>query len=272
MIGPASAGTALPDASLTWVTGEILLYGFAMLRVGAFMVSAPFFGARFMPLQVRILASAVVALPIMAHAPLPDPATLATLRAVPMVLEEIAIGLTAGLVLTLIFAAVAMAGDRIASSSGLGFASQFDPTGAGQTPVVSEIFNMFMLAIFVAGNGHLAALRLVMESYHNVPPGSPIHISALIGAGIAAGGQMFVIAARLMLPVAGAMVLINMGVGVMTRSAPQINIFSFGFPVTMGAAILLLYITTPGLARALEALSRSAVGTLQTALGALGHG
>ena len=75
---------------------------------------------------------------------------------------EIAIGLTAGLTLTIWFAAVLMAGEKIASSAGLGYAAQVDPASGGQTPVVSQILYLFLLVIFLSVDGHLLAIGTML--------------------------------------------------------------------------------------------------------------
>lgn len=267
-------GTAatLPGLDLSALIGLLLQFLFAMLRIGAFMVAAPLFGGAFVPLPVRIVASVVLTLPVMALVDLPAPDTLATLAAVPMIVTELVIGLSAGLVLTVLFGAAAIAGDRIATTAGLGFASQIDPTSGGQTPVVSQIFALFLLAVFLAEDGHLVALRIVLDSYATAPAGTPLALGVLAVAGLDAAGRMFLLGMQLMLPAVSVLLLVNVVVGVLTRSAPQLNIFSFGFPVTLMAAIVLLFLGAPTMGVALSDLGQVANDALATMLGALSDG
>ncbi|MBT6257202.1 MAG: flagellar biosynthetic protein FliR, partial [Alphaproteobacteria bacterium] len=129
------------------------------LRIGAFLLSAPFFGARWVPLQIRIImaftlsASVALAAPPISAEQLGSPAMLV------IIMTEISIGLTAGLILTIFFGAVSLAGEKIATTSGLSYATQIDPNAGGQTPVVSQILYMFMMVIFVSLDGHLIAIR-----------------------------------------------------------------------------------------------------------------
>jgi len=259
----------LPGMEMSSLIGWLTQFLFAMLRIGAFLVASPVFGGRFVPLTVRIVASVMLALPVMANVPLPPPEALAGLSALRLILPELALGLTAGLVLTILFGAASVAGDRIAATAGLSFAAQVDPAMGGQSPVVAQIFSIFLLMTFVALDGHLVAIRILIESYQALPPGSDIRLAALISTGIGAGSAMFALGLGIMLPVVSVLLLLNIVVGVITRSAPALNLFSFGFPLTMAATLLLLYVTTPGAANALEALVNTALDMIRPMVGAV---
>jgi len=263
----------LPGMGLTEVIDWLALYLFSMLRIGAFLMASPAFGGRFVPGQVRLMAIAILALPVMSSGvDLPAPAELAGLQALPLILKELAIGLVAGMVLTVLFGAAALAGDRIAATAGLGFAAQYDASAGGQTPVVAQLFGLFLLMVFYSVDGHLAVIRIVLESYAAVPPGAEIDLPRLVQAGIIAGGQMFLMGTMMMLPVIAVLLLLNMAVGVLTRSAPTLNIFSFGFPVTMTVTLVLLYLSTPGMAVAMEDVVREGVAMLEALLLGGGNG
>lgn len=266
------SATTLPGMDLSALVGLLLQFLFGMLRIGAFLVAAPLFGGAFVPLPVRILAAVVLTLPVISRVDLPAPETLATLAAIPMIITELVIGLSAGLVLTVLFGAAAIAGDRIATTAGLGFASQVDPMAGGQTPVVSQIFGLFLLAVFLAEDGHLVALRILLDSYVTAPAGAPLALGVLAAAGLDAAGRMFLLGMQLMLPAVSVLLLVNVAVGVLTRSAPQLNIFSFGFPVTLMVAIVLLFIGAPSLGVALSDLGVAANDAIAAMLGALADG
>lgn len=262
----------IPAIGLTAVFDLLAQYMVAMLRLGAFLIASPVFGGRFIPLPIRVLATAVIALPVMMNAPLPTPQDIADLRFVAVVMSELTIGLSAGLVVTILFGAASVAGDRIASTAGLSFAAQFDPAAGGQTPVVSQIFGLFLLSCFIGTEGHLTAIRLILESYITLPIGSSLNPAVLVSAGLLAGGQMFVIASTMMLPVVSVLLILNIVIGVLTRAAPQLNVFSFGFPVTMTATMVLIYIFAPGLITSFEELVDEALRILTDLLRALSNG
>ncbi len=262
----------LPGIALPTLIGMLLQFLIAMLRIGAFMVASPFFSNPAIPVMVRVVASGTLALAVMSVHEMPAPETLNLSAAFFLVVTELAIGLSGGMVLTILFASVSLAGEKIASTAGLGFAAQYDPSAGGQTPLVSQMFGLFLLVIFLSLDGHLVTLSIMFESYKIVPPGFPIDFGALIGAGVKAGNQMFLLAAKIMLPVASVLVLINIAIGVITRSAPQLNIFSFGFPITMLAAFTLLYFNTPSLAAAFSDLIDFATGALEEMIRGLPRG
>ncbi|PWK60404.1 flagellar biosynthetic protein FliR [Roseicyclus mahoneyensis] len=249
-----TAATALPGLALAEVTGALLQGLFAMLRIGAFVIAAPLFAARFVPLPVRIIIAVVLTIPVVTTVEMPAPEVLASLSVVPMIAVELALGLAAGLVLQILFSAATMAGDWIAATAGLSFAAQMDPNTGGQSPVVAQLLFLLLLGLFLAEDGHLAAIRLVIQSYAVIPPGGTIAPGALTGAGMSAAGLLFETAAALMLPVVSILLIVNIIIGVITRSAPQMNLFSFGFPLMLTTAIGLLFLTVPSLGHAMASL------------------
>lgn len=256
------AATALPGLALTEVMGVLLQGLFAMLRVGAFVIAAPIFAARFVPLPVRIIIAVVLTIPVITTVPMPDPDRLASLAVVPMIAVELALGLTAGLVLQILFSAATMAGDWIAATAGLSFAAQMDPNTGGQSPVVAQLLFLLLLGLFLAEDGHLAAIRLVVDSYAVIPPGGTIAQGVLTGAGLSAAGILFEVAAALMMPVVSILLIVNIVIGVITRSAPQMNLFSFGFPLILLVAVGLLFLSMPSLGHAMSALFPRALDLL----------
>jgi flagellar biosynthetic protein FliR len=255
--------TGLPGLELQRLMEMVLIFFLSTLRVGALLISAPFFGAASIPLQVRIMISVVLGVFMSTIVDVPDTSTLPFLSMINVVLGEILIGLAAGLMLSTLFAAVALAGEKIAASGGLGFAAQIDPMSGGQTPVISQFLTLFLIVIFLSLDGHLLVLAGIRTSYNIVPIGGPVAVTALTTANLDAAGDMFAIASRIMLPVASILLLTNIAVGVITRSAPQLNLFSFGFPMTLLAVFVSLYVTTTALGFAAGDLVRFSLESLE---------
>ena len=222
----------------------VLVFFLHTLRLSAFFLSAPFFGAAAIPVQARVIASVVIAFGFYGLIEAPDPQNLPFLGIVEVALIEVAIGLSLGLAFTIVFSAVALTGEKIAASAGLGFAAQMDPNSGGQTPVISQFLNLFAIAAFLSLDGHLHMIALIRMSYEVLPLGQPFKFSAFVSGGLAAAGHMFTIASQLMLPVVSILLLANITVGVVTRSAPQLNLFSFGFPLTILTCFVALYVST----------------------------
>ena len=120
----------------------------ASLRVGAFLVASPFFGSRMVPLPVRIVFSFALGLGALQHVKFPNYDVLTSAAIVPIIFQEIIIGLSSGMILSICFATVILAGEKIAATSGLAFAMQVDPANGAQSPVISQIFTLFLLVLF----------------------------------------------------------------------------------------------------------------------------
>ena len=254
---------AFPGLNLNNIVTVLPLFFLATVRVGSFVLSSPLFGMRAVPTPIRVVISFILGLAVVSFTGLPSEDLLSSLNFIFVVLVEIAVGLTAGLIVTIWFSSVALAGEKMATSAGLGYAAQIDPQAGGQTPVVSVILNLFLIVLFVSLDGHLLMLRVFFESFSILPIGSMPPPMVLIGAGIKAAGSMFVAASLIMLPVVGIILMINVSAGIMTRSAPQLNLFSFVFPVTILGAFIILYFSTGTMALAFSDLIFSSIEALE---------
>lgn len=254
---------AFPGLNLNNIVTILPLFFLATVRVGSFVISSPLFGMRGVPTPIRVVISFILGLAVVSFTGLPSEDLLSSLNFIFVVLVEIAVGLTAGLIVTIWFSSVALAGEKMATSAGLGYAAQIDPQAGGQTPVVSVILNLFLIVLFVSLDGHLLMLRVFFESFSILPIGSMPPPMVLIGAGIKAAGSMFVAASLIMLPVVGIILMINVSAGIMTRSAPQLNLFSFVFPVTILGAFIILYFSTGTMALAFSDLIFSSIEALE---------
>ena len=254
---------AFPGLYLSNIVNLLPLFLLASIRIGAFILSAPFFGMRGVPTPLRVVVSFILGLAVVSFVGLPSEELLNGLNFIFIVMVEIAVGLTAGLIVTIWFASVALAGEKMATSAGLGYAAQIDPLAGGQTPVISQTLNLFLIVLFVTLDGHLLMLRVFFESYSILPIGAMPPPFVLIGAGIKAAGSMFIAASLIMLPVVGIILMINVSAGIMTRSAPQLNLFSFVFPVTILSAFVILYFSTGTMALAFSDLIFSTIEALE---------
>ena len=192
---------ALPGLSLHFVMELLAGLFLASLRIGAFLIASPFFGGSYVPLQVRIIMAMLLGVAVMNNVTVPEWQSFTALTGIQVIMTELAVGVASGLILTIWFSAVLLAGEKIAASSGLGFAAQIDPDSGGQTPVVSKTFSLFLMVIFLSLNGHLMVLRAVADSYEYLPVGTMPAFPLLIQGGIAAAGSMFLAATIIMLPI-----------------------------------------------------------------------
>ena len=262
----------LPGLELNAVMSVMAKFMLASLRIGAFLVVSPIFGSTAIPVQVRVIVAAFLAVMVMGYSDVPDIESFSELRIIGVMITELLIGIAAGLILTIWFSAAVLAGEKIATSAGLGYAAQIDPNSGGQTPVVSQMLSLFMIILFLGVNGHLVVLRTMLESYDYLPIGAMPAWGAFIKGGIGAASAMFVAASIIMLPIAIIMLLINLAVGAITRSSPQLNLFSFAFPISLLAIFILFYLSVDSMSHALKDLGISAMENLHLVMEAMSHG
>ena len=234
----------LPGLQLSGLVSIIGAIALSSLRIGSFFIASPLLGYRIIPLQVRIVVSFAISFLIYNKINIPDIEALAGFKLVILILIELIIGITGGLLLTIFFSASNLAGEKIAASTGLAFAGLLDPESGAQTPVISQILSLFMIVTFLSLDGHLLVIAVMIESYNIIPIGATNLNINIIKLGIDAGGLMFKLGALIMLPVVVGITLLNVVIGIVTRSAPTLNLFAFGFPITMIFAFFLLYVCT----------------------------
>lgn len=202
-----------------------------LFRIASFFMVIPFIGTQLVPARVRLglaLLTTILVVPMLP--PVPQVEALSS-EAVIITLQQILIGVGMGFALTALFQLFTIAGQMIAMQMGLGFASMNDPAHGVNVTVLSQIYSITITLLFLAMNGHLVAIEVFLESFHTLPIG-------LDGLGQEGVWQlahriswMFAAALLLALPAVTAVFIVNISFGVMTRAAPQMNIFALGFPI-----------------------------------------
>lgn len=214
------------------------------LRIASLVMTAPVIGTRSVPMRVR-MAVAVAITAVLAPV-LPADHTVVPLSDAGLLtaVQQIVIGATVGLVLRLVFAVIEFAGQILAQQMGLGFAAMMDPQSGAQVPVVSQFYIILATLLFFAGNCHLLLIRLLADSFDLLPVGTAGVTRAGIDRVLAWSGTLFSGAVLIALPMIVALLMVNLAFGVMARTAPQLNVFSVGFPVMIicGAVLMLLFV------------------------------
>ena len=231
---------SVSEATLTALLAQWL---WPFLRIAGFVMAAPVMGTRALPMRVRvilILAITSVLAPVVAPVAPIEPLSATGLLTI---FQQVVVGATIGMVLRLTFLVFEFAGQFVAQQTGLGFAAMVDPTSGSQVPVLAHLYVILASLIFFVSDAHLVLLKLLGESFILLPIG-PIGLSS-VGADIIVdwSGTLFATALLLSLPVVIALLAINLAFGVMTRAAPQLNIITIGFPVTILAGIMIVALT-----------------------------
>lgn len=227
------------NALIAWANGY--LWPFA--RIGAMLSIAPIFGARIVPVRVRLILAVALTLtvqPVIGDVPLFDALSA---QGIYSMLNQVLIGLVMGLVMQIAFAALTMAGQLIAISMGLGFASSVDPQNGVQVPIVGQFYLAIGTLLFFAFNGHLALVEVLAKSFDLLPV-SATGLSANVFFGIATWSAiMFAEGMRVALPVLSVILVTNIAFGVATRAAPQLNLFAVGFAATLFIGFAAMWLT-----------------------------
>ena len=220
---------------------------FVMVRIGAAFVTAPIFSAVAVPLPARVALSGAIGVLVLAAHPVTPPATLFAFATFLSIAAEALVGLALGLVLQVAFTAPLVASELIGTSMGIGFATTIDPLNGHSSPAIGQFLQVMLTLLFLSVDGHLVLVDMLVRSYDALPPGA-----AWLGAGqlraIALfGGYAFLAGLLLALPVGFLLLCLNLVVGMMSRSAPALNLFAVGLPASLAVGVLALAAAFPAM-------------------------
>lgn len=222
-----------------------------LFRIASFFMVVPIIGTQLVPMRVRLglaLLLTIAAAPMIGDVPQVEALSFEALY---VTLQQIFIGVTMGFVFTMLMQLFVVAGQMIAMQIGLGFASMIDPANGVSVPVLSQIFLIAVTLMFLAMNGHLVMIEVIVESFRSWPISSTI----LGGASMSPEtlwdiihriSWLFASALLLSLPAITAVLIVNLSFGIMTRAAPQMNVFSLGFPIGMLFGIFIIWVSMTG--------------------------
>ncbi len=217
-----------------------------MLRMSALMLFAPVFSLPALTTRLRVLLA--LALSVMVYPmfdwPRIDPLSA---RGLLEIANQITIGLMMGLILQVAIAAVVVAGQAISNSMGLSMAMMIDPN-LGNVPTVAQFLIVLATLVFVGLGGHGLLLAMLVESFSSLPVGTFVMVEQSWRQVLAWSSMMFLGAVLIALPVMVTLLFINIGIGVITRAAPSLNIFAVGLPATivMGFVVLIMSMANIG--------------------------
>lgn len=250
---------------------EFWRWMFLMTRVGAALVAAPFFGSANVAPQIRVMVTAAMALLVANYTHVAAPAHLMSLPGFLAVIGEVAVGSMLGFVLQFAFAAPQIAAELIGGGMGLSLASTIDPQSGAHSPALGQYFSVVMTLIFLAMGCHLQWLSLVVKSYEAFPPGqvlgSAILNSSHLGVVLSFATTMFATAVMMALPVTLALLLVQVLAGLLSRSAPSLNLFSLGLPAGILGGLTALLATAPMIGDRITDLSAQAVAQVNQVMG-----
>lgn len=223
----------------------IAAFVWPFFRIGAMLITLPVFTGHTVPARVRLVLAVGVTLAAMPLANKPPAVELFSFEGIAIAFEQILIGLFMGFILQLVFAAVVFAGQSISYGMGLSFATMVDPMTGVQVPVISQFYLILATLVFLSLGGHLVMIEMVVDSFLTLPMGTEGIARKELWTLVSWSSRLFAAGVLLSIPVTTILLLTNIGFGVATRAAPQLNIFAVGFPVTLLMGLVLVWVTLP---------------------------
>ena len=250
------------DQFLQWLSDFL----WPFLRIGALFAAAPVFSARTVPVRARIILALMltfILLPSIQPAP---EVTIFSATGLLMVLQQLAVGVVMGFLVQIMFATLLVAGQITATTMGLGFASTVDPQNGVQVTMLSQFYVIIATLIFLAIDGHLLLIQILAQTFVLIPVDAILLTPALFQNAVEFAGQMFMSAMLIALPAVTGVLLVNLGFGGITKAAPQLNIFSIGFPITILAGFILILLSLGALQPMLNQVFLSGFANMQNLL------
>uniref|UniRef100_UPI0040477E4F flagellar biosynthetic protein FliR n=1 Tax=Polynucleobacter sp. TaxID=2029855 RepID=UPI0040477E4F len=249
------------DLIQAWVVGILI----PLVRILSFVAIAPFFGNPAVTIRIKVAMGILLATVIAPAAPEMPVIDVLSMDGVLIVAEQMLIGLAMGFMVQIIFAGIEMAGQVSGMTMGFGFATNFDPQSGGNTVVVAQLTGILALLVFLSMNGHLIMISALLESFYSFPVTAQPRM--IDGITIALwGAKIFSIALQLSLPVVATLLITNLALGILTRSAPQLNIFGIGFPLTIIVGFFVIMLMLPSLSGPFQYVLEQGMAASQTML------
>jgi flagellar biosynthesis protein FliR len=244
-----------------------------MLRVSGFVLAAPIASEIVIPRLVKIILSLSLAF-LMAPLVPPVPAELSIFSGSGLLsaVQEVLIGVAIGMVVQLTFEALIFAGQTISLTMGLGFATLVDPQRGASTTVLGQLFMIIGILTYLAINGHLILLGTLAESFQTLPIGAAHIDKNFLVSVVLWGARVFESGLLIALPAVIALVIVNLALGVVTRAAPQLNLFGIGFTITLLCGFFVLIVGLDGIMTGITSLINSALTAAGELVGASAAG
>jgi flagellar biosynthesis protein FliR len=204
---------------------------FPFARIGACLMVAPVFGARFVPARTRVVLAVALTALVVPLLPAPSIAPFSGEGFV-VVAQQLLIGVALGFALQVVFDALGLAGQLLANSMGLSFAFNVDPLRGSSTAALGQLYIILATLVFLALGGHLALIQVLVDGFTPMPVGAGLPREGL-WAIVLWGGTLFSGAISIALPGVTALLIVNLAFGVMSRAAPSLNLFAVGFPISL---------------------------------------
>lgn len=229
---------------------EFILTSFLIfVRVSSILMTAPFFGSEFFPTQIKLFFAIVLTVMLYPVIPLQGayiPADATLIELVIAVIQEIMVGVTMGLVGQVIFGGVQLGGQFISIKVGLGFANIVDPLTQDQSALITQLFTIFGVILFLGINGEHMYIQALHRSFEIVPIGE-VYPHQTVPVFMEFAGQIFIIGVQLAAPFIIVLFLLDLSFAIFARIMPRANVFFIALPMKVLIGITMVLLVTPNL-------------------------
>ena len=232
----------LTDAQITELVGRYL---WPLFRISALFMAMPIIGTRLVNARARVIMALMVTLIVVPLLPPMPSVPPLSLQSSLIVIQQVIIGASIGFFLQVVFQVFVLAGQFMAMKMGLGFASMNDPANGVTVTVISQYYLILTTLLFLSMDGHLLVIRMILESFEAIPiadTGLALDVFWQIAV---SGSWMFSRALLIAMPVLTSLLVVNLAFGVMSRAAPQMNVFTVGFPITLIFGLVIIWFSMP---------------------------
>lgn len=228
-------------------------YLYPFVRIAGLLMVMPLIGSRMLNMRVRLLLAVTITLVVVPMLPPLPHVEAISMESFIIILQQLLIGIALGFVLELVMQVFVITGQLIAMQTGLGIATTVDPSQGASVVVISSWLQFMVGLVFLSLNGHLVAIEILIDSFRTLPVGTNGLTADTFSMIVLWSSWMLSAAVLMALPALTALLIVNLAFGVMTRAAPQLNIFALGFPVTMVVGLFILWISMGGIAEGFQA-------------------
>lgn len=255
------------DLPVNELTSMMAGFLWPLFRITAFFMFMPIISSQLVPTRVRLGLAVLVTLavaPLLPTMPVMDGLSFDVYL---LVGQQLLIGFSMAFIFQMFFQIFVLVGQIMAMQMGLGFASMMDPVNGISVAILSQFYLMLVMLMFVCMNGHLVVIEVFIESFKTMPVGAEVFEVGIFMQLVKWASWMFASALVIALPAVCALLVVNFAFGIMNRAAPQLNVFALGFPVSMLAGLMIVFVTLTSFVPQFDRLAEQSLMMMRSLLG-----
>lgn len=235
-----------------------------LTRILGLIAIAPPFGNNAVPTRVKLVLGIMLAM-IIAPAVKPlENVDLLSLTAIVIMLQQLIIGMSMGFIIRIVFAGIELSGEIIGLTMGFGFASFFNPLSQTRSSAISQFLILVSTLIFLTLDLHLSLFASLLDSFRTIPISSELTLGFSAEKLVLFGSELFSIGLQLALPIIAALLIANIALGILTRAAPQLNLYGIGFPLTIAVGFFMVSLILPYMNGPIQNAFNSGINAIQS--------